>query len=278
MTENGDPLAGYTVGVTAERKAGELIDLLRRKGAEVVHGPAMSTVMLTDDERLRADSERLIAEPPDVIVVTTGMGFRGWREAVADWGLGERFDAACAGARLVVRGPKARGAVRAAGLAEDWSAPEETNAEILDHLRDSDVAGLRIAVQQHGKPMPEFAGELRAAGAEVFEVCVYRWAPPADVAPLDRLIDGVAEGRVHALTFTSAPAAAGMLSRAADTGRRRELLAALRERVLVVCVGSVTSAPLDELDVPNVRPERARTAALVRTLVDELPRKEQHRE
>jgi uroporphyrinogen-III synthase len=270
MNENGAPLRGYTVGVTAERKAGELIDLLRRKGAEVVHGPAMSTRMLTDDEALRADSQRLIAEPPDIIVITTGMGFRGWRDAVVDWGLGERFDHVCAAADVLVRGPKARGAVRAAGLAEAWSAPNETNAELLEHLRDTDIAGKRIAVQQHGKPMPEFAGALRDAGAEVFEVCVYRWAPPKEFGPLDELIDGVTGGRVHALTFTSAPAAAGMLGRAAQTGREEKLLDALRGDVLVVCVGPVTAAPLVERAVPNVQPERPRTAALVRTLADEL--------
>jgi uroporphyrinogen-III synthase len=272
MSENGGPLSGYTVGVTAERKAGELIDLLRRKGADIMHGPAMSTRMLTDDEQLRADSERLIAEPPDVIVITTGMGFRGWRDAVTDWGLGERFDHVCAAADVLVRGPKARGAVRAAGLAETFSAPGETNAELLEYLRDSDVAGKRIAVQQHGKPMPEFAAALRDAGAEVFEVCVYRWAPPADFGPLDELIDGVTAGRVHALTFTSAPAAAGMLDRAAATGRDEELLAALRGDVLVVCVGSVTAEPLAERGVPNVQPDRPRTAALVRTLTSELGR------
>lgn len=277
MTEPlaGRPLAGRTVGVTADRKADELIGLLRRRGAEVLHGPAMRTVMVPDDERLLAESRRLLDAGPDVVVLTTGMGFRGWRDALAGWGLGERFDAACAAARLLVRGPKARGAVHAAGLTEEWSAPSETNAEILDYLRGGDpgtasLRGLRIAVQQHGKPMPEFADALRAAGAEVFEVCVYRWAPPVDPAPLDALIEATVAGRVHALTFTSAPAADGLLTRAAELDRQHDLLDALRDGVLVVCVGPVTAAPLAALGVPDVRPQRARTAALVRTLTEHL--------
>lgn len=265
------PLAGVTVGVTADRKADELIDLLRRKGANVLHGPAMRSIMLGDDEQLRANTERLLTVPPDVIVVTTGMGFRGWRDAAAEWGIGEELDQLCSAARVLVRGPKSRGAVRAAGITEEWSAPGETNAEMLDYLRESGVRGLRVAVQQHGKPMPEFAAALREAGAEVVEVYVYRWADPVDFAPLDKLIDATLAGKVDALTFTSTPAAAGMLSRASDTGRRDALVAALRGAVLVVCVGPVTAAPLVELDIPVRQPERARTGALVRALTDLLP-------
>ncbi|MGH3625581.1 MAG: uroporphyrinogen-III synthase [Sciscionella sp.] len=260
------PLSGTTVGVTADRKADELIELLRRKGADVLHGPAMRSIVLGGDEQLRADPERLRAERPDIVRVTTGRGFRGWREAAAGWGIGEEFDRLCAAARVLVRGPKAKGAVRAAGITEEWSAPGETNAELLDHLRESGVRGLRIAVQQHGQPMPELAGALREAGAEVVEVCVYRWAEPVDFAPLDRLIDATVSGGVDALTFTSAPAAVGMLSRASNTGRWEALVSALRGGVLVICVGPVTAAPLIELGVPVRQPERARTAALVRAL------------
>ena len=36
--------------------------------------------------------------------------------------------------RLVARGPKARGALQAAGLRADWVAESETSAEIADFL------------------------------------------------------------------------------------------------------------------------------------------------
>ena len=36
----------------------------------------------------------------------------------------------------------------------------------------------------------ELAHRLTMAGAEVVEVPVYRWVPPADVAPMDRVTDG----------------------------------------------------------------------------------------
>ncbi len=42
--------------------------------------------------------------------------------------------------------------------------------------------------------------------------------------------------------------------------------------MLAACVGPVTAAPLARLGVPTVQPERARLGALVRTVVEELPR------
>jgi uroporphyrinogen-III synthase len=170
-----------------------------------------------------------------------------------------------------VRGPKAKGAVRAAGLAEAWSPESEASHEVLARLLDEGVVGRRIAVQLHGEPLPELGNALRKAGAEVVEIPVYRWVPAADIKPLRRLVEQVVTKQVDCVTFTSAPAVASMLTVARDDGRHDALLGALRSGVLAACVGPVTAAVLDRLDVPSVQPERARLGALVRTVVEELP-------
>ncbi len=86
-SEVADPLTGFTVGgVTAARRAEELITLLERRGAAVVHAPTIRIVPLVDDVELHRVTEQLIAEPPDLVVVTTGIGFRGWVEAAHGWG------------------------------------------------------------------------------------------------------------------------------------------------------------------------------------------------
>jgi len=41
--------------------------------------------------------------------------------------------------------------------------------------------------------------------------------------------------------------------------------------VLAACVGPVTAGPLERLGIPTVQPARARLAALVRTVVEQLP-------
>jgi len=265
------PLAGFTVGVTAARRAEELGSLLERRGAEVLHAPAIRIVPLADDTELHAATEQLIGHPPDVVVVTTGIGFRGWVEAADGWGLGEALTAALRRAALLARGPKARGAIRAAGLTDAWSPPSESTAEVLEHLLGGELESVRVAVQLHGEPLPDFVDTLRCAGAQVVQVPVYRWVPPEDLAPLDRLLATVLDGGVDALSFTSAPAAASMLRRADELGVQEPLLTRLRRDVLVGCVGPVTAGPLVAREVPVVQPERSRIGALVRTLAQTLP-------
>jgi uroporphyrinogen-III synthase len=265
-------LAGFTVGVTAARRADELGALLERRGALVLQAPALRILPLPDDAELAAATRSLIETPPDIAVATTGIGFRGWIEAADGWGLGEALLDALRAGTLLCRGPKARGAVRAAGLIDAWSPASESSAEVLDYLLTGGVEGKRIAVQLHGEPLPDMVEALTCAGAEVIEVPVYRWLPPADLAPLDRLTDAIVAGTVDAVTFTSAPAAASMLARAAERGLRDDLIRALRGPLLVVCVGPVTAAPLESEDIPTAQPRRSRLGAMVRTLEAEAPR------
>ncbi|PWW65314.1 uroporphyrinogen-III synthase [Actinokineospora spheciospongiae] len=267
------PLAGYTVGVTAARRADELGALMERKGATVLHGPAIRIIPLADDSELLAATTSLVEDerPVDVAVATTGIGFRGWIEAADGWGLGERLIDRLRQATVLARGPKAKGAVRAAGLVEEWSPESEASAELLDHLLAEGVEGKRIAVQIHGEPLREFIDALRRAGAEVIEMPVYRWTGPADPGPLERLIEAVLVGQVDALTFTSAPAAASVLETADRMGRLDALVEQLSDRVLVVGVGGITAGPLVRQGIPVLCPERARIGALVRELAVALP-------
>ncbi|MFF9088093.1 uroporphyrinogen-III synthase [Streptomyces sp. NPDC014991] len=270
QSEHG-PLAGFTVGVTAARRADELGALLRRRGATVVHAPALRIVPLADDGELLAATKEIIGHAPDVVVATTAIGFRGWVEAADGWGLGEQLLGRLRGVRLLARGPKVKGAIRAAGLTEEWSPSSESLAEVLDRLLEEGVDGHRVAVQLHGEPLPGFVESLRAAGADVVPVPVYRWMPPEDISPLDRLLDAAVTRGVDAVTFTSAPAAASLLSRAEDRGLLDELLAALAHDVLPACVGPVTAIPLQAHGVDTVQPERFRLGPLVQLLCQELP-------
>nr|WP_314411961.1 uroporphyrinogen-III synthase [Streptomyces sp. DSM 40484] len=265
------PLAGFTVGVTAARRADELGALLQRRGAAVLHAPALRIVPLADDSELLAATKQLLDQAPDIVVATTAIGFRGWVEAADGWGLGEQLLDVLRGVELLARGPKVKGAVRAQGLTEEWSPSSESMAEVLDRLLEEGVDGRRIAVQLHGEPLPGFVESLRAAGADVVGVPVYRWMAPEDIGALDRLLDATISRGLDALTFTSAPAAASLLGRADDRGLLPELLAALNHDVLPACVGPVTALPLQARGIDTVQPERFRLGPLVQVLCKELP-------
>ncbi|HEY1821489.1 MAG TPA: uroporphyrinogen-III synthase [Trebonia sp.] len=265
------PLAGYTVAVTAARRADDLGGLLERRGATVIHAPALRIVPLTDDTDLHKATLDLIGTPPDTVVATTGIGFRGWMEAAEGWGEAERLRRALGQASLLARGPKATGAIRAAGLRELWSPASESSAEVLQRLlSEGPLHGRRIAVQLHGEPLHDFTDALRHAGATVIPVPVYRWMAPLDVGPLDRLLEAIAAGTVDAVTFTSALAVTGLLRRATECGLQDELVGALRGPVAAACVGPVTAGALLEQGIPATWPERYRVGALVRHVTEVL--------
>ncbi|NED99372.1 uroporphyrinogen-III synthase [Phytoactinopolyspora halotolerans] len=273
MAGAGDalPLQGFTVALTAARRREELGALLERRGARVMQGPAIRIIPLDDDAELLAATRACVQNPPDIAVATTGIGFRGWMEAADGWDLGEALLARLGAATLLARGPKARGAIRAAGLVDDWSPASESSAEVLDYLLERDLSGKRVAVQLHGEPLPDFTDALEAAGAEVVPIPVYRWVLPEDVGPLERVIEAIVARTVDCVVFTSAPAVASLLSVAAERGVADEILAALMHDVVPACVGPVTAARLERMGVTTTQPERARLGALVREIVAELP-------
>ena len=111
------------------------------------------------------------------------------------------------GTRIVARGPKARGAIQAAGLTADWVAESETSAEIAEVLLDEGVAGRDIAVQHHGAGadgLDEAFAAGGGAGPQPRRVPLGSAAGPAVVTASVR---GVAAGEIDAVVFTSAPGA-----------------------------------------------------------------------
>ncbi|MEU4548962.1 uroporphyrinogen-III synthase [Nonomuraea dietziae] len=266
-----DALSGFTIGVTATRRREEFCALLERRGARVVSAPAIRLVPLAEDTDLLAATRRSLEAPVDDVVVTTGVGFRGWMAAAEGWGLSAELSDHLTRARLLTRGPKARGAVRAAGLNDHWTPATESCEEVKQHLLAQDLRGRRIAVQLHGEPLTGFVAELREAGADVIEVPVYRWLPYRDTSPLRRLVTQSIAGGVDAVAFTSAPAVLAMLGAARADGLEDALLAAFGGRVVAACVGPVTAQPLVAKGVPVLQPERSRLGALARTLARHLP-------
>lgn len=261
-------LAGCVVLITADRRSSDLATALRRHGATIQHAPVMTIVPHTDDEQLIADTRTLLGNPPEILVVTTGIGFRGWIEAADTAGLAWELTTALRSTRIIARGPKARGAIQAAGLNADWVADSETSAEILDQLLSEGVRGTRIAIQHHGAGADDLDTELAAAGARVQSLIVYRWGPPPDPEAVVTSTLDSANGEIDCVVFTSAPGAATWL----DVASRAGALAPIVERaeagsLLVAAVGPVTAAPLRETGIEPLVPDRGRLGALVRTIV-----------
>lgn len=261
-------LDGRCIVLAVERRAEELASALARHGATVEHAPALAKLHLLEDGTLLERTRELIADPPQILVVLTGIGFRGWLDAAAAAGLGEDLGSALAEARIVARGAKAHGAVRQAGLRTAWVAGSETAAEVGEHLVTGGIQGRRIAVQHHGTGADGLDELLGREGAQVVSVMPYRSGPPHDPAALQRAVRRAAAGELDAVVLTAAPGAAAWLEEA----ERLAALDAIRERALagnlvMACVGAVTAGPVQERGIPVLLPDRGRLGALVRAIV-----------
>jgi len=261
-------LGGCTIVIAVDRRSSELASALERHGATVRHAPALTIESHIDDDALIGATRALIADPPDVVVATTGVGFRGWMEAADEAGLQGGLHDALAGAQIVARGPKARGAIQQAGLTADWVAESETSEELGAFLLAEGVAGRRVAVQHHGSGADGLDELFSAAGAEVVSLTVYRWGPPPDAAAVARSVAQTAQGEVDAVLFTSAPGAAEWLA----TARRERALEAIVRRsrdgtLLLAAVGPITAGPLVEVGAAPLIAERGRLGSLVRAVV-----------
>ena len=125
------PLAGFTIGVTADRRADEQIQLLERKGATIVHGPTIRTHPLGDESGLAAATRSLIDDPPDIADFITALGVRSWLEAAEALGLADALLDVLERCALWTRGPKASGAIAALGLSVT-SSVSSRSAEVCD--------------------------------------------------------------------------------------------------------------------------------------------------
>ncbi|WP_029149722.1 uroporphyrinogen-III synthase [Microbacterium indicum] len=261
-------LDGCTIVIAVDRRSSELTAALERHGATVRQAPALTILSHIDDEALLAATRELIADPPDIVVATTGVGFRGWVEAAVEAGLDEEMERAFAGAQIIARGPKARGAIQQAGFTADWVAESETSHELGEYLVAEGIAGRRIAVQHHGSGADGLDELFRANGAEVVSLTVYRWGPPADPEVVRQSVLQTASGGVDAVLFTSAPGTSEWLAEAerADAIERIRSLAD-RGRLVMAAVGPVTVQPLVAHGIPAIVAERGRLGSLVRGVV-----------
>ena len=266
-------LEGFCVGITADRRWDEQAELLRRRGATVMHGPSIRTLPLGSDAPLKEVTEALIARPPTVLIANTGIGIRSWFAAAGSWGLSAELHDALSGSRIYARGPKASGAIHSVGLEIVARARSERLSEVVELVLEAEAPGpgTRIAVQRDGRGAPAELARLQDTSAEVLEIPVYEWKLPDDPKPAVRLAEAVVAGKVHALTFTSGPALRNLLSLAEEHEVEGFLDAMRSGDVVIGCVGPVCAEAATEADITDVViPASARLGPLIRAVAERL--------
>lgn len=230
------------------RRGEEMRSLIERHGAMPFVVPSMKELPLDDNPAVFRFLDDLLAGRIDVMVFLTGVGARALMDVVETRILRPAFVEALSRCTVAVRGPKPVAVLKDWGVRIDLRAPEpNTWRELLTTLETAvPLGGRTIAVQEYGKPNDDFYDSLRARGATVRPVPIYRWELPDDVEPLRTAVRKLIAGDFDMVLITSAQQVHHLLRVADDLGLRSECLTALNQR-LIGSIGPTASETLHEL-------------------------------
>jgi uroporphyrinogen-III synthase len=265
-TGSRTPFDGQRVAIFEARMAGALADLVARQGGVPVAAPALREIPIENNADARLFVDGLLGGQFDVVIFETGVGVRLLVESQRSRLSASAWALALSKTKVVARGPKPAAALRELGARLDFQVPEpntwhETLALLDERLP---VAGLRVAVQEYGKPVPELTDGLAKRGALVTRVPIYRWALPEDIGPLIAALNEIIERRIRVALFTAGQQVEHVLQVAAEAGIENGVRAAFAEHVVIGSIGPSTSAVLRAHGFPvDIEPEHPKSGHLV---------------
>lgn len=250
------PLFGRRIVVTRPRlQAGGFVEQLEQQGAAVVQLPTIETVPLASSQGLDAALDALSSY--DWAIFTSVNGVRYVFERFAH----RRHDIRrLAGVRLAAIGPQTAHALEARHLRVE-AMPAEYRAEALLPALGN-VAGQRILLPRAAEAREVLPTELRAAGAKVDEIAVYKTVrPPTQTEELRRLLH---TRQVDLITFTSSSTVHNFMAAFADRD-----IPTLLGRTTLGCIGPITAATLRGYGLRvRVQPQQYTIAAFSQAIVD----------
>lgn len=250
----GKALAGRRIVVTrAPEQSGELLQLLRGAGAEVLSLPMVRFLDPTDT----AELDRAIAalDAFDWLILTSANAvqfFLGRCRHLGRWPSGNK-------PRIAAVGPATGKAIESEGLGVDFT-PREFNGAALAAELAPQLTGRRVLVPRSDRADAELPTALRAAGANVTEVVAYRTVAPESHD--GSLLQEICRGEVDAVIFFS-PSAVREFARTVGSEAFRQI----GERSTLAAVGSVTATAIRESGAhAAVEAPKATAASLVAAL------------
>jgi uroporphyrinogen III methyltransferase/synthase len=257
------PLFGRTIVVTRTRQqASDLSHRLEDLGAEVIEAPTIELHPPSDWTEVDAALKR---RDFDWVIFTSANGVLYTKNRLLEIGLDAR---ALVGGRIAAIGTATAEAIRRELCLKVDLCPEQFVAEALaDALAARDTgAGRKFLLLRAEIARPILRDRLLKGGAaEVCDVAVYETRPAAALPPV--LIDALAAGRIHWITFTSSSTAKNFFE-LLGTERRDQIAGAK-----IASIGPITSATLREIGaVPDVEAKQFDIEGLVRALMDSAAR------
>ena len=241
---------GLHIASLESRRSDDMDRLIARSGGVAHVSPSMREVPIEPNRCAIDFAYRLMTGHVNVVILTTGVGFRYLLRAIERHLDQQRFLDSLSDVITICRGPKPAAAMREVGLTPSHRVPEPNTWRELLQTIDAyvPIANQAVGLQEYGITNASLVAGLEARGATVEPVRVYGWEFPEDTAPLEANVRALAAGKRDVLLLTSAHQVVNMLRMA----EQLQIVDQLREglhHTVVASIGPTTSLMLEECDI-----------------------------
>lgn len=251
------PLFGRTIVVTRSRaQASELVERLEEFGAEAIEVP---TIRMEDPEDWSpVDGAISGLDRFDWIVFTSVNGVDRFFGRLFALGKDVRY---LGGVRCCAIGPATAERIACYHVQADLRPEKYVAESILQAFKEvGDLSGTRVLLPRTDRARETLPEGLRALGAEVEEVIVYRTVP-VEGCP-EEVVEQFERGEVDAVTFTSSSTVRNFVEMVGTDRARRWL-----KDVLVASIGPITTGTARNLGIEvGVEAEEYTVSGLVEAI------------
>jgi uroporphyrinogen III methyltransferase/synthase len=260
------PLFGKRVLMTrAKEQAAELANMLAAYGAEPVEAPTITIVPPAD----WSPADRAIGAigAYDWVIFTSVNGVARFMSRLFASGLDAR---SLAGRRVCCIGPRTAQDLEKFGVKADV-IPAEYQAEgILTTLGGEDLKKARVLIPRAETARELLPDELRARGAHVDVVSVYRTLVPGEDAEGWRR--QLVARQIHVVTFTSSSTVRNFVEMLGGVDAAK----ACMKPVVIACIGPITAKTVEEYGLTvSIVPGENTIAAMVAAIAQRYGSREQ---
>lgn len=151
--------------------------------------------------------------------------------------------------------------------------PDTFTAEgLLEVFKEIDVKGKNIALPRTLSARQILPEGLESYGANVQVAESYKSTIPEDTSSIIQLADSILDDGVDVITFTSPLTAKNFLDviRCEDDAKYEKVLNKLKDDIIVLSIGPVTSNMLNEYDLQAIEPDRYTVKDMIDTLIENI--------
>jgi uroporphyrinogen-III synthase len=262
-------LRDRTIALAEGRQLEDLAQMLEKEGATVLRCPLLKIFDHPDNGPVISWLRDLSAGKFTHVVLFTGEGLRRLLGFADRAGIREPVVAALGKVKIIVRGPKPVQALKEIGLTPFKIAAAPTTEGVIATLNQECLRHATVGVQLYSESNLPLTDWLANAGAVVFPVIPYVYAPGADGERVAELLRQMADGQVDAIVFTSSPQV-DRIFEAAEELKLNDVLEQGLQRVKIAAVGPIVKEKLLEKKVRvDIMPEQG---FVMKNLVQHLKR------